>query len=125
MTLHPVRINGLLLGVPQTMDYFQRMQDRITRFVAENSHISPEYFRRLVMNTEELVLDVGTVLEGEEAVNAGLIDEVGSLSDAIRCLYRQIDAYKSREKGEALPRIRRERKGSTAKGRVYLPENES
>ena len=103
MTIHPVRINGLLLGVPQTMDYFQRMQDRITRFVTENSHISPEYFTRLVMNTDELVLDVGTVLEGEEAVAAGLIDDVGTLSDAIRCLYRQIDAYKSEKDVERRP----------------------
>lgn len=97
MTIHPVRVNGLILGVPQTIDYFKRMQDRITRFVTENSRISSDAFYRLVMNTDELVLDVGTVLEGEEAVEAGLIDDVGTLSDAIRCLYNMIDAYKEKE----------------------------
>ena len=91
MTIHPVRMNGLMLGVPQTLDYFQRMQDRITRFVTHNSHISPERFTRLFMNTEELVMDVGTVLEGADAVDCGLIDEVGSLSDALDALYRMIE----------------------------------
>ena len=123
MTLHPVRINGLLLGVPQTMDYFQRMQDRITRFVSENSRISPAYFQQLVMNTEELVLDVGTVLEGEEAVHAGLIDEVGSLSDAIRCLYRQIDVYKTRRTGNAVIRCRRENRPHPMRRRSSEYEN--
>ena len=91
MTIHPVRMNGLMLGVPQTLDYFQRMQDRITRFVTHNSHISPERFTRLFMNTEELVMEVGTVLEGADAVDCGLIDEVGSLSDALDALYRMIE----------------------------------
>ncbi|MBR4889407.1 MAG: ATP-dependent Clp protease proteolytic subunit, partial [Clostridia bacterium] len=125
MTLHPVRINGLLLGVPQTMDYFQRMQDRITRFVTENSHISAEYFRRLVMNTDELVLDVGTVLEGDEAVRAGLIDEVGTLSDAFRCLYRQIDAYKSEQGREGAFSNSAEGRNYRAVKRLYPPKFEN
>ncbi|MDD5953074.1 MAG: ATP-dependent Clp protease proteolytic subunit [Oscillospiraceae bacterium] len=86
MTVHPVRMNGLLLGVPQTFTYFQRMQTRITQFVTENSHITPERFHTLAMNTEELVMDIGTVLDGQKAVDEGLIDAVGSLSDAIEKL---------------------------------------
>ena len=91
MTIHPVRMSGLMLGVPQTMDYFQRMQERITRFVTANSHISASRFYELAMNTQELVMDVGTVLDGVDAVEEGLIDSLGSLSDALACLYRMID----------------------------------
>ncbi len=91
MTIHPVRMNGLMLGVPQTLDYFQKMQDRITRFVTNNSHISAQRFTRLSMNTEELVMDVGTVLEGADAVDCGLIDSLGSLSDALEALYEMIE----------------------------------
>jgi len=95
MTIHPVRMNGMMLGVPQTLEYFQRMQDRITRFVTQNSKISPERFLELSMNTQELVMDLGTVLDGEEAVSEGLIDSLGSLSDAIDCLYGMIDKNKA------------------------------
>lgn len=101
MTVHPVRMNGLLLGVPQTLDYFQRMQQRITRFVTENSHISPERFYELAMNTQELVMDVGTVLDGPDAVEEGLIDSLGGLSDAIDCLYKMIDANRKPEEKPA------------------------
>ena len=73
MTVHPVRTTGLTLGVPQTFEYFQRMQDRITTFVAENSDISKERYNELVLNTGELVMDIGTILEGEEAVSEGLL----------------------------------------------------
>ncbi len=83
MTVHPVRMNGLVLGVPQTLSYFEKMQDRIVNFVSNNSKISNEDFRRLMMKTGELVMDVGTVLDGEGAVKAGLIDELGGLSDAL------------------------------------------
>lgn len=91
MTIHPVRMSGLVLGVPQTLDYFERMQDRITRFVADNSHIQSERFLELSRNTGELVTDIGTVLDGEQAVAEGLIDRLGSLSDAIDCLYELIE----------------------------------
>ncbi len=91
MTIHPVRTTGLVLGVPQTFDYFDKMQDRITRFVIENSSISEKEFTKLMMNTSELVTDVGTMLDGETAVQKGLIDELGSLSDAVACLYRMIE----------------------------------
>lgn len=91
MTIHPVRMTGLVLGVPQTLSYFEKMQDRIVRFVTENAAISSERFRELMMTTGELVMDVGTVLNGEDAVQEGLIDELGGLSDAVSCLYRMID----------------------------------
>ena len=86
MTIHPVRLNGLVLGVPQSFDYFRKMQDRITTFVTEHSHITKEHFQKLAMNTQELVTDVGSVLEGPEAAECGLIDSVGSLSEAIKTL---------------------------------------
>lgn len=95
MTIHPVRINGMMLGVPQTMDYFQRMQQRITKFISEHSHITPERIDELSMNTKELVLDIGTVLDGSQAVKEGIIDSLGSLSDAIDCLYAMIDEYRN------------------------------
>lgn len=90
MTVHPVRSTGLTLGVPQAFDYFRRMQQRITDFVVENSNISAERYTELVLNTGELVTDVGTILEGEDAVKEGLIDKVGTVSDAIEGLYQMI-----------------------------------
>lgn len=101
MTIHPVRMNGLMVGVPQTLEYFQRMQERITSFVAANSNISPSRFYELSMNTGELVMDVGTVLDGEDAVNEGLIDSLGNLSDALECLYGMIDKDKAKKKKAA------------------------
>ncbi len=102
MTVHPVRMNGLVLGVPQTLSYFDRMQERIVRFVTDNSRISSEDFRRLMMNTGELVMDVGTVLDGEKAVEEGLIDHLGGLSEAISCLYAMIEAeHPDRSKEDA------------------------
>ncbi len=100
MTIHPVRMNGLVLGIPQTLEYFQRMQDRITNFVIQNSNITRERFMTLAMNTQELVMDVGTVLDGPDAVDEGLIDSLGSLSDALDCLYRMIDQDKKKGKGK-------------------------
>lgn len=91
MTVHPVRMNGLVLGVPQTLSYFDKMQDRIIRFVADNSKITSDKFKKLMMQTGELVMDVGTVLDGKEAVKQGLIDHLGSLSDAVECLYKLIE----------------------------------
>ncbi len=91
MTVHPVRMNGTVLGVPQTLSYFEKMQDRIARFVENNSQISAENFRALMMKTGELIMDVGTVLDGEEAVKCGLIDELGGLSDALDYLQNVIE----------------------------------
>lgn len=95
MTIHPVRMNGVVLGVPQTLTYFEQMQERIVRFVSKNSRISPERFREMMLNTGELVLDLGTVLSGEKAVAEGLIDSMGNLSDALTCLCEQIENNKS------------------------------
>ena len=90
MTVHPVRMNGTVLGVPQTLSYFEKMQDRIAGFVEANSKITAEEFRSLMMKTGELVMDVGTVLDGEAAVECNLIDELGGLSDALDYLNRVI-----------------------------------
>ena len=90
-------ISGML-GVPQTFEYFRRMQDRITNFVVENSSISRERYDQLVLNTGELVMDVGTILDGESAVAEGLIDSVGNVSEAIDALYEMIDNNSDKEK---------------------------
>ncbi|MCL2488618.1 MAG: ATP-dependent Clp protease proteolytic subunit [Oscillospiraceae bacterium] len=91
MTIHPVRTNGLVLGVPQAFNYFQRMQERIIRFVTSNSRISFERFQEFCLSTDELTTDMGSVLDGNRAVEEGLIDQVGSLSDAIGALYEMIE----------------------------------
>lgn len=98
MTIHPVRMNGTILGIPQTLSYFDKMQDRIVNFVTSNSKITEDEFRRLMMQTGELVMDVGTVVDGEKAVEIGLIDSLGGLSDAIECLYELIE-----QSGEKYP----------------------
>ena len=91
MTVHPVRMSGLVVGVPQTYSYFEKMQDRIVDFVITNSKIEEKVFRKMLHNTTELATDVGTVLNGADAVKCGLIDNIGSLSDAIKCLYKLIN----------------------------------
>ncbi len=91
MTIHPVRMSGTVLGIPQTLSYFDKMQERIVRFVTGNSRITEKRFRELMMRTGELVMDVGTVLDGKDAVAEGLIDELGGLSQAIECLYSLIE----------------------------------
>jgi len=96
MTIHPVRMNGMLLGIPQTLSYFERMQERITDFVVNNSQMKPERFRELMMEKDELVMDVGTVVDGKTAVEEGLIDQLGSLSDAIGVLYGLIEEEKQK-----------------------------
>ena len=110
MTVHPVRTTGLTLGVPQTFEYFQRMQDRITTFVAENSNITKDRYNQLVLNTGELVMDIGTILEGEEAVEEGLIDEVGTVSDAIDALYDLIKESKESKPKSAKSRSKKQEK---------------
>lgn len=100
MTIHPVRMNGIVVGVPQTLSYFDKMQDRIVKFVSENSHISAERFKELMMNTGELVMDVGSVLDGDAAVKEGLIDELGGLSDAIDSLHQMIEDEKRAKESE-------------------------
>ena len=87
MTIHPIRLNGMVIGVPQTYEYFDKMQERVVQFVSKNSSISKEDFRALMLKTGEIANDVGTVLFGEEAVKSRLIDAVGGLSDAMNKLY--------------------------------------
>ncbi len=91
MTVHPVRTTGLVIGVPQMMNHFSRMQARITDFVVRNSRISADRFTELMMNTKEMVTDVGSVLSGEKAVKEGLINEIGSLNTVIEGLYELIE----------------------------------
>ena len=91
MTIHPVRMSGTVIAAEETYRYFQRIQERIVRFVAGNSRVSAERFRELMLSSGDMANDVGTVLYGEEAVTLGIIDHVGSLSDALDSLYRQMD----------------------------------
>ena len=96
MTIHPVRLNGLVIGVPQTFYYFERIQERITQFVTANSGIKREDFTKMMLQTGELAADVGSVIYGKEAVRIGLIDAIGGLSDALACLHQMIDEQKQR-----------------------------
>lgn len=95
MTVHPVRVNGLVLGVPQTFAGFQRMQQRIAAFVETHSHMTAQRFCELCANVGEMATDMGTVLNGHEAVEEGLIDSLGSLQEATAALYRQIEEKKA------------------------------
>lgn len=112
MTIHPVRMNGMMLGVPQTMNYFEKMQERITRFVTKNSRIKPERFKELMMERDELVLDIGTVLDGKAAVEEGLIDNCGSLSDAVKRLYEMIEEEKAKSPAKSVKKAAKSSKSS-------------
>lgn len=91
MTIHPIRMTGQVLGVQQSFDYLERMQDRVIGFVTTHSNISDRQMRSYMMNTGELARDIGTVLAGEDAVKCGLIDEVGGLAEALAALHSMID----------------------------------
>ncbi|SKA86794.1 ATP-dependent Clp protease proteolytic subunit ClpP [Caloramator quimbayensis] len=91
MIVHPIRMNGLVIGVPQTFDYFKKMQDRIISFIVRNSGISEEKLRELMLQTDELLNDMGTILIGKQAVEVKLMDEVGGISDAIKKLNQLIE----------------------------------
>ena len=97
MTVHPVRMSGMVIAAPQTYNYFQRLQDRIVDFVSRHSRISRENFTALMLKKDDMAADVGSVLYGEEAVEKGIIDAVGGLSDGLACLYRQIREQKGAE----------------------------
>jgi len=99
MTIHPVRLTGVVIGAPQTYHYFGRIQDRIAKFVTKNSGIKEEKFLELMLNTGELAADVGSVIDGEEAVKLGLIDQLGGLSDALAYLQGEIEARRVGEGG--------------------------
>lgn len=101
MTVHPVRMSGLVVGAPQTFRYFQRIQEQIADFVTANSGISKEQFERYMMATGEIATDVGTILYGKEAVSSGLIDKLGGLNDALNALHKMIDKQKAKDKTES------------------------
>lgn len=94
MTIHPVRISGTIIGTPQTYFYFEKMQNRITRFVCDNSKITPEKFKSLMLETEQIATDTGSVIDGKEAVECGLIDKVGGLYEALSELENMIKESK-------------------------------
>ena len=96
MVIHPVRMNGTVIAAPQTFRYFDRIQERIIRFVGKNSGIPEEKFKQLMLNTDELAADIGSILYGTQAVELGLIDRIGSLGDALDCLHRMIDEEKQK-----------------------------
>lgn len=98
MTVHPVRMTGLVVGAPQTFRYFHRIQEQITDFVTSNSAISKEKFEGYMMATGEMATDVGTILYGKDAVASGLIDSLGDLNDALTELHAMIDAQKTQKK---------------------------
>lgn len=94
MTIHPVRLTGVVIGAPQTYNYFGKIQERIVQFVTSNSKITRERFIEMMLKTGELAADVGTIIYGEEAVESGLIDQLGGLSDALNWLHKQIQTEK-------------------------------
>lgn len=94
MTIHPVRLNGVVIGVPQTYNYFARIQERIVGFVTSHSNISRERYNELMLATDEIANDVGSVIYGEEAVSCGLINSIGTLSDALDYLHSSCDEAK-------------------------------
>ena len=97
MTIHPVRISGTVIGAPQTYQYFQRIQDQILTFICKNSKVDRKQLLDLMLATDELATDVGSVVYGEQAVSMGLIDRLGGLSDALACLHRMIQRQKNRQ----------------------------
>ena len=97
MTIHPVRISGTVIGAPQTYQYFQRIQDQILTFICKNSKVDRKQLLDLMLSTDELATDVGSVVYGEQAVSMGLIDRLGGLSDALACLHRMIQRQKNRQ----------------------------
>ena len=96
MTVHPVRINGLVVGVPQTFHYFNEMQKRIIKFICDHSRANPDEVRELMMRPDEIATDVGSIIDGDEAVRYGIIDEVGGLSDALAALGKMIEEKKAK-----------------------------
>jgi ATP-dependent protease ClpP protease subunit len=102
MTVHPIRLNGLVIGVPQTYEYLDKMQDRVVRFTIMHSSITEKTFRELMFRTGDLARDIGTVLIGKEAVEVGLIDAVGGIGDAVKKINTMVDDWKQRRKEAVL-----------------------
>jgi len=99
MTIHPIRLTGLVIGVQQSFDYLEKMQDRVINFITSNSKISEEKLRKLMMTTGELARDIGTVIVGKEAITYGLMDEVGGIGEALENLNRLIEEKKTKAAG--------------------------
>ncbi|MDT2261281.1 ATP-dependent Clp protease proteolytic subunit [Paenibacillus larvae] len=99
MTIHPIRLTGLVIGVPQTFEYLDKMQDRVVRFVTKHSNVTEEQFKHLMFKTGELTRDIGTTVIGADAVRYGLINAVGGIGEAMRELYRRIDEKKAGAQG--------------------------
>ena len=91
MTIHPVRTNGTVLGVPQAFDYLEKMQNRIINFIVNHSGVKEEYFRNIMNRTDTLVNDIGSILDGYEATECGLIDEIGGVKDALAYLKSRVN----------------------------------
>ena len=100
MTIHPMRMNGVVIGVMQTFEYLKKMQDRIIDFIVRHSNIEYEQFKKLMLTTDEIANDVGSVLFGEKAVECGLIDRVGGVHDALECLYGMIEGKKEKRENK-------------------------
>lgn len=98
MTIHPVRMSGTIVGVPQTYYYFQRMQDRIIRFITTHSHVTEADFREMLMKTDEIATDTGSLIDGVQAVGCGLIDHTGGLAEALSELRLRIKGYREQHK---------------------------
>lgn len=96
MTIHPIRMNGTVIGVPQTYEYFNKMQERVVNFVVKNSKIQKDVFTDLMMKTGEIANDVGCIVLGDEAVRLGLIDEVGGIEGALEYLYKEIEKNRNK-----------------------------
>ncbi|MEX2462282.1 MAG: ATP-dependent Clp protease proteolytic subunit [Paenibacillaceae bacterium] len=99
MTIHPIRLNGLVIGVPQTFEYLEKMQERVIRFITSHSSITEEKVKELMFRTGELSRDIGATVVGRDAVKFGLINQIGGVADAIRELNHRIEAYKKERKG--------------------------
>ena len=100
MTIHPVRSSGTVIGVPQSFYYFERMQERILDFLASHSKADKAELRRMMMNTDEMANDVGSIIDGRLAVGIGLIDEIGGIGEALECLRKMAQDDKKRTKSE-------------------------
>lgn len=111
MVIHPVRMSGMVIGVPQTFDYFKQIQDRITGFVCDHCRISQSRFEELMMETGVLTKDVGTILVGEEAVNEGIIDEAGGIREAMSKLHELIEKKAENRSGKKTKNLKGDKKG--------------
>jgi ATP-dependent protease ClpP protease subunit len=101
MTIHPIRLTGMVIGVPQSFEYLERMQERVTRFVVGHSNVTEEMFRKLMLNTGEMARDIGTTVVGRDALRYGLVDEVGGLGQAMKKLKHMITLQRNEKSNES------------------------